>query len=531
MAQAYHAHCARVRKFCAIHSGPRFKHALANLFDHRWTWRAAERAGLVPRRGHPHAYLDDMLWDIMNAITMPGAENCAELEGHVRTRDEDPVLLHGIIPLVGSGAAAATAAPFVVAATANYSSADGGATADGDATADGGTTHAAVAPQHDDDGDTAMAANADAAGDGDAATAAVPFRTSADPSCDDDDAEGATAAVAAVAPSRRTLADVTPMMATADARTAPSLGLTLATRGGLANTRMPQREWATTQIGRPLTQALRTTLQLRQALAAPATFAAGDAGALNDQTGVLATTKRVAEMATTIAQSEDAMQQLDASGIGDLRTSLRTPVAMDLAATELPFERRAAMPIGDRGANNTAIPMPIGLSGNLFPGIAARVVTEPPQGGDAARATDGAVARAAAADGNSDAARAANDDSDEVLAGGLGADGDGRAAAGGSTRAPTARSRTAMPADERKRRRAAAEQARRLRSRQLIGAAEAAAAQDGPLTDEQRRVLDGRDRERARCRAKRRRTATENDDCGDREELAVAAAVIAHLAD
>ena len=86
-------------------------------------------------------------------------------------------------------------------------------------------------------------------------------------------------------------------------------------------------------------------------------------------------------------------------------------------------------------------------------------------------------------------------------------------------------------ADERKRRRAAAAQARRVRSRQLIGAAEAAAAQDGPLTDEQRRVLDGRDRERARRRAKRRRTATENDDCGDREELAVAAAVIAHLAD
>ena len=281
----------------------------------------------------------------------------------------------------------------------------------------------------------------------------------------------------------------------------------------------------------PPPQALRTTLQLRQALAAPATFAAGDAGALNDQTGVLATTKRVAEMATTIAQSEDAMQQLDASGIGDLRTSLRTPVAMDLAATELPFERRAAMPIGDRGANNTAIPMPIGLSGNLFPGIAARVVTEPPQGGDAARAADGAVARAAAADGDSDTARAADDDSDEVLAGGLGADGDGRAAAGGSTRAPTARSRTTMPADERKRRRAAAEQARRVRSRQLIGAAEAAAAQDGPLTDEQRRVLDGRDRERARRRAKRRRTATENDDRDDREELAVAAAVIAHLAD
>ena len=184
MAQAYHAHCARVRKFCAIHSGPRFKHALANLFDHRWTWRAAERAGLVPRRGHPHAYLDDMLWDIMNAITMPGAENCDELEGHVRTRDEDPVLLHGIIPLVGAGAAATAAALFAAATTADDNAADGGATADG------GTTHAAVAPQHRDDGDTAMAASADAAGDGDAATAAVPFRTSVETPCDDD-ADGA----------------------------------------------------------------------------------------------------------------------------------------------------------------------------------------------------------------------------------------------------------------------------------------------------------------------------------------------------
>ena len=122
---------------------------------------------------------------------------------------------------------------------------------------------------------------------------------------------------------------------------------------------------------------------------------------------MLATTKRVAEVAIAIAQSEDAIQQLDASGIGALRTSLRTPVLMDLAATELPFERRAAMPIGDHGANNTAIPMPIGLSGNLHPGLAARVVMEPPQGGDAARAADGAVARAAAADGDGDAVRAA----------------------------------------------------------------------------------------------------------------------------
>ena len=342
------------------------------------------------------------------------------------------------------------------------------------------------------------------------------------------------------------------MMATADARTAPSLdartapslALTLATRGGLANTRMPQREWARAQIGRDLPQALRTTLQLRQALAAPATFAAGDAGALNDQTGVLATTKRVAEIATTIAQSEDAMQQLNASGIGDLRTSLRTAVAMDLAATELPFERRAAMPIGDRGADNTAIPMPIGLSGNLQPGLAARVVIEPPQGGDAARAADGAVARAATADGDGDgdaaraagsAAHAADDDGDEVLAGGLGADGDGRAAAGGSVRAPTVRSRTAMSADERKRRNTVTQKARRVRRRELATAAESARAQHAPLTDSQQRALEVRDRELARDRArdytgKRRRIATANDS-EEREELAVAAAMIARLAD
>ena len=50
-------------------------------------------------------------------------------------------------------------------------------------------------------------------------------------------------------------------------------------------------------------------------------------------------------------------------------------------------------------------------------------------------------------------------------------------------------SRTAMPADERKRRRAAAEKARRVRLRQAVSAAETAAAQNEPLTDEQQRVL------------------------------------------
>ena len=50
-------------------------------------------------------------------------------------------------------------------------------------------------------------------------------------------------------------------------------------------------------------------------------------------------------------------------------------------------------------------------------------------------------------------------------------------------------SRTAMPADERKRRRAAAEKARRVRLRQAVSAAETAAAQNEPLADEQQRVL------------------------------------------
>jgi len=136
--------------------------------------------------------------------------------------------------------------------------------------------------------------------------------------------------------------------------------------------------------------------------------------------------------------------------------------------------------------------------------------------GDAARAADGAVARAAAADGDGDAVRAAggtahaadaDDDGDEVLAGGLGADGDGRAAAGGSARAPTARSRTAMPADERKRRRAAAEQARRVRLRQAVSAAETAVAQNEPLADEQQRVLGARDRKRSREHDRTKRAA------------------------
>ena len=45
-------------------------------------------------------------------------------------------------------------------------------------------------------------------------------------------------------------------------------------------------------------------------------------------------------------------------------------------------------------------------------------------------------------------------------------------------------SRTAMPADERKRRCAAAEKARRVRLRQAASAAETAAAQNEPLADE-----------------------------------------------
>ena len=68
---------------------------------------------------------------------------------------------------------------------------------------------------------------------------------------------------------------------------------------------------------------------------------------------------------------------------------------------------------------------------------------EPPKGGDAARAADGAVVQAVATDGAGDTARAAggtaaDDDGGEVLAGGLGGDLDGRAAAGGSARAPRA---------------------------------------------------------------------------------------------
>ena len=194
--------------------------------------------------------------------------------------------------------------------------------------------------------------------------------------------------------------------------------------------------------------------------------------------------------------------------------------------------------------------MPIGLSGNLHPGIAACVRRD----GAAARSrsADGAVARAAAADGDAaraagGAARAADDDGDELLAGRLGADAHGRAATGGSARAPTARSRTRMPVDERKRRRAAAPQAWRVRRRELTDAAEAAAAQDGPLADEQWRALDGRDCEQAKGRARggardrtgdratglavARSAAGPVNDSEEREELAVAAAVITRLAD
>ena len=245
---------------------------------------------------------------------------------------------------------------------------------------------------------------------------------------------------------------------------------------------------------------------------------------------------------------QNRRQQLNASGIGDLRTSLRTAVAMDLAATELPFERRAAMPIGDRGADNTAIPMPIGLSGNLQPGLAARIVIEPPQGGDAAHAAGGAIARVVATDGaahaandDGDVAHAANDDGDEVLAGG------GGTAARGSARAPAAHHhRIAMSAEERKRRNTAATQERRVRQRQLVAAAAATAAENGQLTNEQQRALEVRDRNRVREKARghrerdwsrakrpnrrRRTTPTAEADDDEGEELAVAAAAIVLLA-
>ena len=275
--------------------------------------------------------------------------------------------------------------------------------------------------------------------------------------------------------------------------------------------------WTTAQIDRPLPQALRTTPQLSQALAAAtATIAAGDAGALNNQTGMHATTTRVAEIVTTIAQSEGAMQQLNASGI------YRRP------------------------PHDTAIPMPIGLYGNLQPGLAARVVAEPPQSGDAARASVSAVARAAATDGAGDAARAAGgaaraaDNDDAMLAGGLGADGDTQTAVGGLARRPyRAACRTAMSADERKRRNTAAAQARRKRQRQLVATAETARADDRQLTLDQQRALEACEREQARGRArdwsrananrpKRPRTAANDGEEG--EDLAAAAAAIVSLA-
>ena len=74
-----------------------------------------------------------------------------------------------------------------------------------------------------------------------------------------------------------------------------------------------------------------------------------------------------------------------------------------------------------------------------------------------------------------------------------------------------------------------------MRRRELATAAESARAQHAPLTDNQQRALEVRDRELARDRArdytgKRRRIATANDS-EEREELAVAAATIARLAD
>ena len=197
---------------------------------------------------------------------------------------------------------------------------------------------------------------------------------------------------------------------------------------------------------------------------------------------------------------------------------------------------RDAPPLPPPPFSHPAIPMAVAPSGDLQLGLAARVVIKSPQGDDAARAADDAIARPAAADGDGDAARDTSHttDGDEVLPGGLGADGDTQAAAGGSARAPTARRRTAVSDDDRKRRRLVAQQARRVRQRELAAAAETTRAQGGPLTYEQQRALDVRERERLRDRArdwsggraKRRRTTTATDENEECDALAVAAAVI-----
>ena len=80
--------------------GPRLKHVTSNMFDMRWTYRAAVAAKLLPDCGALGVLpYNDQLYDIASSLGMPGVGALPELCGWVRTRKRPAVLQHGVISL------------------------------------------------------------------------------------------------------------------------------------------------------------------------------------------------------------------------------------------------------------------------------------------------------------------------------------------------------------------------------------------------------------------------------------------------
>ena len=98
--ESYHLHLRQARRVGAIGSGPRLKHVTSNMYDMRWTYRAAVASDLLPDCGAVGVLpYNDQLYDIASSLGMPGVGALPELRGWVRTRKRPAVLQHGVISL------------------------------------------------------------------------------------------------------------------------------------------------------------------------------------------------------------------------------------------------------------------------------------------------------------------------------------------------------------------------------------------------------------------------------------------------
>ena len=80
--EGYHLHLRQARRVGSIGSGPRLKHVTSNMYDMRWTYRAAVKARLLPDYGGVGVLpLNDQLYDIASTLGMPGVDALPELDG------------------------------------------------------------------------------------------------------------------------------------------------------------------------------------------------------------------------------------------------------------------------------------------------------------------------------------------------------------------------------------------------------------------------------------------------------------------